>query len=446
MSRALFAAVLVVSATATACSRDTSGPAIAPATAESARLAIESGNDQAVYLALPLRPLVVTVTTLGGSPVVNRQVTWNLTKGNALIEDCWCTSYSRGLTDMEGHATATLLLNATPGPIEVTVTAQGISEPVVFSAIAVAPPTVLHYNGTTWSVSAADSTNEVRMNSMFASPSPLFAIGDICGQLFATQLVGTTWTAAPKNCPSRATQPDSGGLAGISPSDVFGIVTRRIPTGTPGTVVDTTDIVRFDGQNITRVYRYTDPSNIPGSGVLELSAVAMRSTKELLAVGERGYVVRFDGTTWTTTKTGTSNWLRSVWTDTSGVAAFAVGDAGTIEYYDGASWHLQSYPTVKELRSVWGSSASDVFAVGDDGMILHFDGNSWTPQASGTAQTLNAVWGTSSTSVFAGGDNGTFLRYDGTSWKAETLPFGFSFSKIWGVSASDAFAVGTIQH
>ena len=44
---------------------------------------------------------------------------------------------------------------------------------------------------------------------------------------------------------------------------------------------------------------------------------------------------------------------------------FAVGDGGTILHYNGSTWSSMTSGTTNYLRGVWGSSGSDVFAVGD---------------------------------------------------------------------------------
>ena len=54
---------------------------------------------------------------------------------------------------------------------------------------------------------------------------------------------------------------------------------------------------------------------------------------------------------------------------------FAVGQNGTILHYDGSSWSSMSSGTSNELLGVWGSSASDAFAVGSWSTILDYSGD-----------------------------------------------------------------------
>jgi hypothetical protein len=86
---------------------------------------------------------------------------------------------------------------------------------------------------------------------------------------------------------------------------------------------------------------------------------------------------------------------------------WAVGTIGTILHYNGTTWSSVSSGTTQSLRGVWGTSASDVWAVGGSGTILHYNGTSWLSVTSGTrTQTLFGTWGTSSSNVWAVGVNG----------------------------------------
>jgi hypothetical protein len=68
------------------------------------------------------------------------------------------------------------------------------------------------------------------------------------------------------------------------------------------------------------------------------------------------------------------NSLLGVW-GSSGSDVFAVGGSGTILHYDGSSWSSMSSGTSNHLGGVWGSSGSDVFAVGEGGTVLHYSGD-----------------------------------------------------------------------
>ena len=147
-----------------------------------------------------------------------------------------------------------------------------------------------------------------------------------------------------------------------------------------------------------------------------------------------------------------NNYLEGVW-GSSGTDVFAVGWAGTILHYDGTTWSSTKSGTTAKLVGIWGSSATDVFAVGYDydnnnsGIILHYDGNSWSAMESGLTENLKGVWGSSATDVFAVGygnnNSGIIFHYDGNAWSAMDSGLTENLKGIWGSSATDVFAVGS---
>ena len=69
----------------------------------------------------------------------------------------------------------------------------------------------------------------------------------------------------------------------------------------------------------------------------------------------------------------TTQTIRDVW-GTSSANVLAVGDMGTVLSYDGSEWFLIPSGTIEGLFSIWGSSAANVYAVGRSGTIIRYDG------------------------------------------------------------------------
>jgi|GEM_PF-450011 len=205
----------------------------------------------------------------------------------------------------------------------------------------------------------------------------------------------------------------------------------------------------------------TSPSNVVASGdaglvlrydgsawnpmstgvVVPLYGIWAVPTGEVYAVGNAGTIVRHNGVSWSQMASGSSNHLNAIW----GSAAndvFAVGNVGTILHYNGVSWSTTASGVTSHLRGVWGSSATDVFAAGNGGVILHYDGISWVSMDSSTRSKLYAIWGTAADGVMAVGDGGTIVRYDGASWSGVNSGVTASLNGIWGASANDVFVVG----
>ncbi|MCP4347765.1 MAG: hypothetical protein GY795_19870 [Desulfobacterales bacterium] len=168
------------------------------------------------------------------------------------------------------------------------------------------------------------------------------------------------------------------------------------------------------------------------------------SGTDIFAVGEKGTILHYDGSTWTTMASNSYNYLRSVW-GCSGNNVFAVGENGTILHYNGTDWTKMVSTTSDNLEGVWGSSGNDVFAVSKEGSIFHYNGNTWTQMPQATLCPLYDIWGTSSDNVFAvGGTWNSFviLHYDGSAWtqmpvSASDVPY-----SLWGTSENNVFAVG----
>jgi len=163
---------------------------------------------------------------------------------------------------------------------------------------------------------------------------------------------------------------------------------------------------------------------------------------DVYAVGHGGTILHYNGTSWSSQTSGTTNNLYGVWGyDSSNV--FAVGYGGTILYSTGSgSWTAQTSGTTNTLYSVWGSSASNVFAVGASGTILKYNGTSWSSQTSNTTNTLYSVEGSGASDVFAVGASGTILHYNGTSWSPQTSGTTKNLYGVWDYNSSNVFAVG----
>jgi hypothetical protein len=187
-----------------------------------------------------------------------------------------------------------------------------------------------------------------------------------------------------------------------------------------------------------------------------LNDIAGSSSHHVVTVGDGGFGLQFDGSTWNELRTGVEVDLNGIVVIGSS-EAIIVGDSGTIRHHDGnilSPWTPMDSGTVVRLEDIWGTSSDDLFVVGVQGTILHYDGSNWSPMTSGTTEHLYDVWGTSSSDVFAVGDGGTILHYDGNlegTWTpmAGGPSFVGNFTAIWGTSSSDFYAgtsAGLIFH
>ena len=172
------------------------------------------------------------------------------------------------------------------------------------------------------------------------------------------------------------------------------------------------------------------------------------SPTDVFAVGMKGTIIHYDGTTWEQMDSGTDAQLNDVW-GTSANDVYACGYSNTILHYDGSSWNeMDVVDTFYGYNAIWASASNDVYAVGDG--IFHYDGTNWsdvTPE--GSTPLLLGIWGFSSDNVFAVGDGGTILHFDGSDWISMDTPIKKGrldrLQCVWGNSPNHIIAGGETQ-
>ena len=170
-----------------------------------------------------------------------------------------------------------------------------------------------------------------------------------------------------------------------------------------------------------------------------LNGVHGRSATDAFAVG--GRIFRLQGTTWTEMSKPTANSLYGVWSATPNFA-LAVGQRGTLLRFDGTAWRVAPLLNRTEnLLSVWGADEHVARVGAAGGGLYRFDGATWTAQTSPSTCGVWGIWGATSRDVYAVTGCGEVLRYDGTSWtKAIQAP-----TNLWaitGLPAGGAIAPG----
>lgn len=169
---------------------------------------------------------------------------------------------------------------------------------------------------------------------------------------------------------------------------------------------------------------------------VQLSAFSGRSIEHVVAVGEQGAIVRYDGQAWVgVPQAATDADLHAVYTDGPGYA-LAAGEGGTIIRYDGAQWtQLDHQLTDAPLYGIWANKTGDLFAVGAAGTILHRRGVDWLlhsldlPQP--TSVDLYAVSGRAADDVYVAGEAGTLAHFDGQSFTVLTPATPETLRALW---------------
>ena len=226
-----------------------------------------------------------------------------------------------------------------------------------------------------------------------------------------------------------------------SKTKAFDITPTTITTGLSGIqgitatrywVLSGNDVLLQDAVEYTTVY----------TADVILRAIYVFNANNVWVVGNNGTIVYYNGSTWTTQTSGTTQQLNAVW-GTAANSVWVVGNGGVILFWNGSTWTTQTSGTTENLWGIWGSSATNVFAVGANGVIRRWNGSSWALSSSGTSENLWAIWGSSATSIWAVGDNGTILFWNGSTWASQGIAITNDFYAVWGSAANSVWAVGT---
>lgn len=210
------------------------------------------------------------------------------------------------------------------------------------------------------------------------------------------------------------------------------------------------DVQEFDGQ--------TWAPGGPPFGTPLLNWVHGCAADDVVVVGTRGAILRFDGASWTRDESPTDKDLWGVW-GASCDDLWVVGGNGreegqaTILRYDGTVWTEVETPPLERPQvwawfKVWGSGPDDVFIVGQRGAVLHWNGSELTEEFAGASDDLIAVWGTGPDHVVAVGGRGIGIVsvWDGSEWTTTDLAPTPGLNGVWldGPVAHVAGVLGTV--
>lgn len=325
------------------------------------------------------------------------------------------------------------------------------------------------------------------INALWGRDTTVYAVGDIQYRMVvppdSTARAGSLLSLSGATFTEVSGAPATGFFAlwGSSPTDLYFV-------GTAGT------IAHYDGSKFT-----TTSLHEPLTGVgAPLTSLAATSSGELLAVGDFGAALLWNGTTWTPRPddvhrryralSGSGDRLLAIvqdlrattgselgrWTGTafsaetlpSSTDLRAVHSTNTIAVAVGASdlilqrsgtgtWSRATVetPGTTVLRAAYALSSSNVWVVGGGDFfdnpsanpprILHSDGTSYRSVPCPVSDViLRGLWAASATAAWAVGSDGTALRWNGTAWQPVPLTTLATLNAVWGRDPSTVYAVG----
>lgn len=178
----------------------------------------------------------------------------------------------------------------------------------------------------------------------------------------------------------------------------------------------------------------------------EFRGISGSLDSNVIGVGKKGVIFRFDGSTWSPMVSPGDEDLNDVEVIDAN-NAFAVGKDGETLQLAGGTWTSIGGFTNEDLFGVWAASANEVYAVGKKGTIYSYDGSSWTDESSAAGtdnRDLEDAWGDAN-SFYALSDRGELYRYDRASgtWdpKDSSCNNGNGFEDLWGDTAGDLYLV-----
>ncbi len=263
--------------------------------------------------------------------------------------------------------------------------------------LGVTQPTILHWDGSTWTISPQDATTGSSTSVAAISPADAWLVGETPPEGYiplSKHWDGTMWRTV--TMPQIGSNDTLSGVAAVSSSDVW--AAGAYDNGAHPLVM------HWDG---TTWHQVPAPDGVQRSTNV-LFAISAVSASDIWAVGfnDEGFVnskpliEHYDGTAWSVVASpplpGNDNFLYAVSASASD-DVWAVGEQGDAaiasrtlaEHWDGTAWTIVPTPNVKGIvETFYGVDAvspTDAWAVGlrrpasnDMTLAAHWDGVAWT--------------------------------------------------------------------
>lgn len=312
--------------------------------------------------------------------------------------------------------------------------------------------TVLHWNGSFWAQVAVPTTADL-IGVWGTSASDVWITGDLGTALHWN---GAQWSAEPTGIPAPlffdyTAEPGDAWSVGLD-----GLIAHRAPGGgwttvpAPTTshlwsiwglapddliaVGDAGTILRWDGA------AWSNQTSGPAGAV---AALWIAGPSDAWAAAPSDLqLYRWDGLAWTAQDVGYAAW--SLWG--SGPGDVWAGALGGAHHFDGTTWTHVPFPSLAggaalEASALWGAGPGDVWAAGT-GAILHWDGATWTVAHALPTAHFKGLGGSGPADVWAVGDGGLVAHWNGSDWTTAAAPMDAGLHAVWARSPADAWAVG----
>jgi photosystem II stability/assembly factor-like uncharacterized protein len=273
----------------------------------------------------------------------------------------------------------------------------------------------VHYDGVSWS--NIDVGSSFFPNTVWGTATnDVYAMGSAAGSASpAYHWNGLSWSPVEMHS-----------IKGIT--RVFGVDNEVIAVGSAGLI-----------------HRKSGAEFLPDAGGLtaDLEAVWVAPAgNEAFAAGDFGTILHFHSGKWTSMASGTTQNLRGL----GGVcpcSVLAVGENGVVLRYNGVDWSDISPGVPVHFNEVWVDNATgDAFVVGEGGTVMHLQGGVWSPLSLGSVTAnLLSVWGSSVSNVYVVGAQSSAYKWTGTQFKFVAVAPGnyYNFHGVHGTGPKDVY-------
>jgi hypothetical protein len=282
-------------------------------------------------------------------------------------------------------------------------------------------PTEMAWTSANTSVGTAENLNSIFM----LSNAEGWAVGAMNAKAFTIlHWKGASWaaTALTATCNTQTLND----VTAVSSQEAYAVGARYQSNCASGNY--NYNILKWNGTAWVQLTTATTPSvpaatttNANLNGVHVIGTNGNSTGNFGFAVGDGGFILQFNGSTWTKITSPTTQNLEAVRVVSSS-EAWAVGAAGVIIKWSGTSWATVTSPTTTQLNALTmldatlSGTAQSGWAVGNAGVAVKYNGTSWASQNTGSANAMNGVAQFNNTDVWAAGAAGTLMHWDGTSW------------------------------
>ena len=93
---------------------------------------------------------------------------------------------------------------------------------------------------------------------------------------------------------------------------------------------------------------------------------------------------------------------------------YAIGSKGVIVHFDGSTWRQELAGTAKDFVSLWGTGPNNIVAVGgrSNGMVARWNGTQWRHEILAGEPGLNGIWMNADGVAWLVGERGRILRLE----------------------------------